>query len=316
MPPDEADRLRRLLDYDILDTAAEQDYDDFTVLASRLLNVPIALISLVDHDRQWFNSKVGLEVDSTPRDVAFCAHAILGNDLFVVEDAALDTRFAGNPLVCGFPNIRFYAGCPLISLDGFALGTLCVIDHTPRRLSDAEADTLRRLSRQLANLLELRRMVSSQRDAQLQLVQQASELQKLALVAERTSNVVIMANPDGLITWVNAAFERVTGFSLEDAVGRKPGTLLQFEGTSQQARQQLRQAVSERQHTRVQILNRGKLDNVYWMDVDLQPLYNGDTFVGFVAMETDITELVTRQQQLGALLENLPVGLVLLDVQH
>jgi diguanylate cyclase (GGDEF)-like protein/PAS domain S-box-containing protein len=316
LPANEADRLRHLHRYDILDTPAEQDYDDFTVLASRLLNAPIALISLVDRDRQWFKSRVGLDVDSTPREVAFCAHAILGDDLFVVEDAALDARFAGSPLVCGHPNIRFYAGCPLISPEGFALGTLCVIDHTPRQLSDADADTLRRLSRQLTHLLELRRMDSSQRDAQRQLLLQASELQKLALVAERTSNVVIMANPDGLITWVNAAFERVTGFSLEDAMGRKPGALLQFEGTSQEARQQLRQAVIERKHTRVQILNRGKHDNVYWMDVDLQPLYNGDTFVGFVAMETDITELVTRQQQLGALLENLPMGLVLLDLQH
>ena len=315
-PPNETERLERLRSYEILDTASEQDFNDFTELASKLLDAPIALISLVDKDRQWFKSKVGLAVDSTSRDVAFCSHAILSEDMFVVEDAAQDERFAQNPLVCGYPNVRFYAGCPLISPDGFALGTLCVIDQKPRQLDNAQADTLRRLSRQLVNLLELRRLGILQRYAQQQLMQQAAELQKLALVAERTSNVVIVADPDGHITWVNAAFERVTGFRLDEALGQKPGKLLQFGGTSLEARQQLGAAVRDRKHARVQILNRGKTGNTYWMDVDLQPLYDGEKFVGFVALETDITELVLRQQQLAALLENLPVALVLIDAQH
>ena len=149
VPANEPERLQRLLSYEALDTPAESDYDDFTVLASRLMNAPIALISLVDADRQWFKSNIGLDVDSTAREVAFCAHAILDTDIFVVEDATADERFAGNPLVCGHPNVRFYAGCPLISPDGYAIGTLCVMDHAPRQLSQPQADTLRRLGRQI-----------------------------------------------------------------------------------------------------------------------------------------------------------------------
>jgi len=317
LPSDEPARLQRLLSYEVLDSPPEAAYDDFTVLASRLLRVPIALISLIDADRQWFKSKVGLEVDSTSRQVAFCAHAILQDDIFVVEDSHADQRFAQNPLVVGEPYVRFYAGCPLISPDGLAMGTLCVIDREPRKLNEEDADTLRRLSRQLVHLMELRRTEAQQRESQRLLQRQKDELQRLALVAERTHNVVILADKDGLITWVNAAFERVTGYSLNEAVGRKPGELLQFPETSPKARQQLGLAVKERKQARVHILNRGKYGNVYWMDVDLQPLYEQDgEFVGFVAIETDITDLVTRQEHLDALVEAIPIGLVLHDGHH
>ncbi|NIC43255.1 GAF domain-containing protein, partial [Aquabacterium sp. A08] len=146
-------RLARLLSYEVLDTPPEPAFDDFTALASRLLGVPIALISLLDQDRQWFKSKVGLDVDATARQVAFCHHTIAQSDILVVEDSWCDERFADNPLVRGEPHIRFYAGCPLVSPDGLAIGTLCVIDRQPRQLSADEADTLRRLARQLMHLL-------------------------------------------------------------------------------------------------------------------------------------------------------------------
>lgn len=210
-PANEAARLARLRSYDVLDTLPEADFDDFTALASRLLQVPIALISLVDEERQWFKSRVGLEANATPRSWAFCAHAIHSPELLVVEDALADPRFAHSPLVAGEPHIRFYAGCPLVSPDGLALGTLCVIDREPRALSPEDADTLRRLARQLMNLLELRRSNLLQQQAQRLLQRQTAELQRLALVAEHTHNVVIMGDAHGYITWVNAAFERVTG---------------------------------------------------------------------------------------------------------
>ena len=158
--PDEPERLAALERYEILDTPAEQAFDDLTLLASHVCETPIALVSLVDTDRQWFKSRVGLEIAETPRDVAFCAHAIAETGTMVIPDALADERFAGHPLVVGDPQIRFYAGAPLRVSDGHALGTLCVIDRVPHQLSDAQQRALEALSRQVAAQLELRRQLA------------------------------------------------------------------------------------------------------------------------------------------------------------
>ncbi len=145
-PPDEADRVRALRDLDILDTDPEERFERITRLAQSMFKAPIAVVSLVDSERQWFKSVQGLDVRETSRDVAFCAHAILGDEVFVVPDATADERFAGNPLVVDDPAIRFYAGAPLVSEDGHALGTLCVIDTEPREWTDAQSRFLRSLA--------------------------------------------------------------------------------------------------------------------------------------------------------------------------
>ncbi|HGE6050245.1 diguanylate cyclase domain-containing protein [Vibrio cholerae] len=137
-PDNEVQRLRHLNTLAILDTAAEERFDRITRLARRLFNVPIALISLVDENRQWFKSCYGLNVSETSRDISFCGHAILGKKVFVIEDASQDPRFADNPLVTDAPNIRFYAGVPLLYEDSLALGTLCIIDNKPRQLTQDE----------------------------------------------------------------------------------------------------------------------------------------------------------------------------------
>lgn len=161
----ESARLQALKQYNILDTPSEQVYDDITALAAFICNVPIALISLIDADRQWFKSKVGLEVSETSRDVSFCAHTILDNRIMVVKDALYDERFAGNNLVTCAPNIRFYAGVPLITADGYPLGTLCVIDHRPRELSESQTKTLAALARQVVVQIELQRVSAQLADA-------------------------------------------------------------------------------------------------------------------------------------------------------
>ena len=163
----EARRLEALRQYNILDTPAEQAYDDITALAAFICDAPIALVSLVARDRQWFKSKVGIEVSETGRDVSFCAHAILDKIPLVVSDALEDDRFVNNPLVTCAPNIRFYAGIPLITPSGEAIGTLCVIDHQPRSLSDKQLQTLEALARQVVMQLELKR-VSTQLAASLE----------------------------------------------------------------------------------------------------------------------------------------------------
>jgi GAF domain-containing protein len=153
----EKKRLNVLWQYEVLDTVPEELFDDLTELAASICEAPIALISLVDDKRQWFKSKVGTTLSETSRDVSFCTHAIKQSGLFIVPDATLDPRFAQSPLVTSEPKIRFYAGAPLITPDGYALGTLCIIDKVPRELRPEQKQALLILARHVVSQLELRR---------------------------------------------------------------------------------------------------------------------------------------------------------------
>ena len=156
-PPSEPERQAELEAFDILDTLPEETYDAITLLASEICDAPIALVSIVDNERQWFKSRIGLDVAEGPREFAFCAHAILEPDsVMVVPDATEDDRFSDNPYVTGDAALKFYAGAPLVTKTGNALGTLCVIDRTRRELTTAQEEALKALSKQVMALLDLR----------------------------------------------------------------------------------------------------------------------------------------------------------------
>ncbi len=158
-------RLQVLRKYHILDSEPEIAFDDLALLASHICETPMAAISLVDEDRQWFKARIGFTTAETPRSISFCTHAIQQRDIFVVPDATKDDRLRNNPQVAGDPHIRFYAGAPLLAREGHALGTLCVVDRKPRKLSETQLEALTALCRQVEAQLELRRRLIELRTA-------------------------------------------------------------------------------------------------------------------------------------------------------
>ncbi len=238
--PEEAARLEALRRYGVLDTPAEEVFDDLTRLAGLVCGTPVALVSLIDGDRVWFKSRVGMDVCEISRENSFCDRAIGGGGLLEVEDALEDERFCGNPLVVGTPGIRFYAGVPLTTDDGYRLGTLCVVDWEARRLTEEQRDGLMRLGRQVMSQLEVR----------IQRVRLDGAVLALRENHERTEQVIASAldavvgmDSDGEITSWNPRAEQIFGWRKEEVVGRRLADVLIPEGLREAHGRGLRHAV-------------------------------------------------------------------------
>ncbi len=211
----EAARLRELLDLQILDTEPEAEFDEIAILASEICQTPIALVSLIDSDRQWFKSQLGVSVGSTPRAVSFCHHVVAQNKTMVIPNALEDPRFKDLPFVTSDQNIRFYAGSPLITQNGYSIGTLCVLDRKPRILSDRQVNALEALSRNIIRILELRRQNEKMKD----LAEQISRREILMIESAKMSSLGQMAG--GIAHEINNPLTIISlyGTKIKDMIG-------------------------------------------------------------------------------------------------
>lgn len=406
VPRNEKERLQALHALSILDSETEDHFDRLTRLAANYFNVKTCLISLVDSDRQWFKSKFGFQSCQTPRDISFCAHAILQDDILVIDDARNDERFADNPLVIGEPHIVFYAGAPLSSVDGYKIGTLCLIDDKPhsltpeqhkflrdiadlveREINDLSLRELRKerheallrtqhmlavfpdivfiidkdlqyvasndhsdlllpkeefigrtvtdvLPKEVAELFEdsinqvfrSGRLVEFNYQLEIQNKQnhfearakqisdiealvvvrntteehaRLTELERLSMVAQQTTNGVVITDLDEKVLWVNEGFTRITGYSLDEIEGKVPGRLLQGPQTDPETVQTIREAIEKRKSYSVDIINYRKNGQPYWVRISCNPWSNEQgEIIGYIAIQSDIDQEVKNIEQI------------------
>jgi two-component system, NtrC family, sensor kinase len=289
IPANEAERLAALKRLHVLDTPPEADLDNITALAAEICGSPIALISLVDEHRQWFKSRHGLDATETERDHAFCAHAINQNSVFMVEDAKADPRFAGNPLVKGGPQVRFYAGSPLQTSDGFSIGTLCVIDRVPHKLSESQIRALATLGKQVIVNLERRRLAEELREQSRFLEATLSMLPSLVAYLDR--DFLYRYANQAYTNWFHKELSEVIGHSMEDVLGKKAFT---------SAKPFIERALEgKRQNYQITLpyMIDGKIqERVVHAQYIPDTKASGDV-VGFFAVVTDITELKAAEQE-------------------
>ena len=310
IPRNETQRLRALHAYKILDTLAEQAYDDLTCLAAQICDAPIALISLVDRDRQWFKSRVGLDAEETSRKVSFCAHAIHHpGELLEVEDALEDQRFAGNPLVTGDPHIRFYAGMPIVDAAGLALGTLCVIDRKPRVLKQAQRQALKALSRQVMAQIRL----SSE------LAVSHNRSRYFESILESAGGIIYELDANGIFTYVNEYMVDVTGRERETLLKTHFLELVIEEeraGVHEHYQDAIRRRLPE---TTLEFRVRQQSGVIIWVSQSARLLYSAENrFERVIGLVKDITEnkRLQRDLVLNQLAVNLsPVGICQVNEQ-
>ncbi|MBD1899490.1 PAS domain S-box protein [Trichocoleus sp. DQ-A3] len=294
----EAARLEALRRYRILDTEPEEAFDDLAHLAAHVCGTPIALINFLDKNRQWFKSKVGLEVSEFPRDSGFCP-LLEQHEILMIPDTLADKKFATNPVVIACPSVRFYAGAPLITPEGQIIGTICVVDYVPRNLSPEQVEALKALSRQVISQLELRRnlaekerSIAARERAEEALQRAATENRHLARAITSASEGVIITDPnqpDNPIVYANPAFSRISGYKPEEIMGRNC-RFLKGSGTDPQAIAQIRQAIAEQKEIQTTLLNYRKDGQPFWNELRISPVFSDEgNLLYFVGLQTDIS---------------------------
>jgi len=326
IPEHEAKRLAALRRYGVLDTPPESAFDELTRLAAQVCGTPIALITLVDEKRQWFKSRVGLDLAETPRDFSICAHTIARGELSVVEDATRDPRFAENPLVIAGPEMRFYAGMPLVTPDGFNIGTLAVIDRTPRTLSVEQGEALQILSRQVMTQLELRR----------HLVELARSIEEHKRTADRlrTSEAfyqtlvetlpqnIFRKDVQGRFTFANRRFCNLIGKTLGEILGKTDFDIFPAEMASKYHRDDLR-VMSTLENLDTIEAHRAPAGERLFVHVIKTPLYDSlGRLIGIQGIFWDVTHrkkteeaLAYERDLLRGLLDNIPDRIYFKDVE-
>jgi diguanylate cyclase (GGDEF)-like protein/PAS domain S-box-containing protein len=284
-PLNENERVAALHAAAVLDTGPEEDFDGVARLAATICDTPVARVSLVDSDRQYFKSCVaGGAMGGTPRDISFCGHAILEEDLFIVEDTLADDRFADNPLVLGEDQVRFYAGAPLITKDGLALGALCVVDHKPRRLTEQQQDALRTLGLQVVSQLEFRRREYGMRAAEL----------RYKTLTENAPIGVFETDADGACEFINEQLSSMCGRELDDVRGNNWVETIHQEDRQKVFTEWMSTVASGEQFSMEYRLCRPDGSEV-WVHGSAVPIRDGyDEVAGFIGTCLDITEHKTE----------------------
>ena len=298
LPADEATRLEALRKYNILDTLPEQDFDDLTLLAALICNAPIAFIGFIDADRQWFKSKVGMAIQETPRYISFCAHAIVEPDVCIIRDALADERFATNPLVNSDPHIRFYASAQLVTPEGHAIGTLCVIDHVPRDLSSEQEESLRGLARQVMAQLELRRHVADLEHIISENKRAEEEIRFQASLLDAVEESVIATDLGGKIIYWNRFAEKMYGWPSAEVIGRNITEITPSE-ISQDAAAEIMSRLRHGESWSGEFIVRRRDSSGFPAMVTDSPIYDSNgVLIGIVGISTDITNRKQAEEAL------------------
>lgn len=274
IPPNEQERLNALKNYHILDTFSEEEFDNITKLVAYICNVPTAFISLIDDKRQWFKSRIGLEDTEMPRDISFCQYTIMNQEIFEVPDAHLNQIFSDNPLVKGVPSIRFYAGAPLTTPDGFNVGALCVVDQVPRKLDDIQRMALSTLAKHVITQLELRSknlgLISEvEKLSKKALETITNELNSYKLALDETSGVII-SDANGIINFVNDETCRTSKYSREELI-RQDSIIFSSGFHPSGFYENLWDTISKGSIWRNEIKNKAKDGTLYWTDTTVIP---------------------------------------------
>ena len=296
LPENEANRILALHGLNILDTPPEERFDRITRLATKCFDVPVALVSLVDSDRQWFKSCQGLEVSETPRTVSFCAHAILQDEVFIIPDARLDPRFADNPIVTGEPHVVFYAGVPLTTADGSKVGTLCLVDHQPRSLTPEEIETLKDLAAMVRSELQLVQVDTLQ-------AKSAEALQLTQFSVDSAPQSMFWLDKSARVLNVNEGACRNLGYDRDELLQM---TVFDFDPVfSKEAMPNVWQSLSQQHSTTIESIHRTKDGRRFPVEINLSFLeYEGGEYL--FAFATDITkrrQAEKERQRLSQILE-------------